>query len=285
MVVQFKKFYRQKPAHSVCSWLLSFAVGIFILIQLVPIYFVLTNSLKTKSEYIQSVYNLPSSINLENYIKLINEYNFPQMFVNSMILTVVSVFLCGYLGAMAAFAVGKFNFKGRNLVSVFILPLMAIPSVVLLIPLFVLFSKLGMTNSFIPTILIYVGLILPFTINMLSSFMTSVPNSLLEAVMIDGGGFFKMFNQVVFPLIVPGFSAASIVNGMWIWNELLIAFVFLQDESKRTLIIGLTSLQGLFNLDVPLLMAGAAITSLPIILLYLLSQKWFIRGLTAGGAK
>lgn len=207
------------------------------------------------------------------------------MFVNSMILTVASVLICGYLGTMAAFAVGKFEFKGRKLISLLILPLMSIPSVVLLIPLFVLFSKLGLTNSFLPTILIYVGLILPFTINILSSFMTSISNSLLEAAMIDGCGFFKMFNSIVLPLIVPGFSAASIVNGMWIWNELLIAFVFLQDESKRTLIIGLTSLQGLFNLDVPLLMAGAAITSLPIILLYLLSQKWFIRGLTTGGEK
>ena len=128
-------------------------------------------------------------------------------------------------------------------------------------------------------------MILPFTVNMLSSFMTAVPNSLLEEVMIDGGGFFKMFNRVVLPRIAPGLSAASIVNGMWIWNELLIAFVFLQDESKRTLIIGLTSLQGLFNLDVPLLMAGAALTSVPVIALYLLSQKWFIRGLTAGGEK
>lgn len=283
--MQIREKVRKKTGHSLSAWLLSAGVALFIVVELVPIYFVLTNSLKTKPEYLESVYRLPVSLNLENYAKLIQEYDFPQMFVNSMILTVASVLICGYLGTMAAFAVGKFEFKGRKLISLLILPLMSIPSVVLLIPLFVLFSKLGLTNSFLPTILIYVGLILPFTINILSSFMTSISNSLLEAAMIDGCGFFKMFNSIVLPLIVPGFSAASIVNGMWIWNELLIAFVFLQDESKRTLIIGLTSLQGLFNLDVPLLMAGAAITSLPIILLYLLSQKWFIRGLTTGGEK
>lgn len=283
--MQIREKVRKKTGHSLSAWLLSAGVALFIVVELVPIYFVITNSLKTKPEYLESVYRLPVSLNLENYAKLIQEYDFPQMFVNSMILTVASVLICGYLGTMAAFAVGKFEFKGRKLISLLILPLMSIPSVVLLIPLFVLFSKLGLTNSFLPTILIYVGLILPFTINILSSFMTSISNSLLEAAMIDGCGFFKMFNSIVLPLIVPGFSAASIVNGMWIWNELLIAFVFLQDESKRTLIIGLTSLQGLFNLDVPLLMAGAAITSLPIILLYLLSQKWFIRGLTTGGEK
>lgn len=271
--------------HPAGSYFLSAAVAAVIAIQLIPVYFVLTNSLKEKDDYLKSVYNLPHTLHFDNYLKLLNEYNFPQMFINSLFLTVVSVAVCAYLGSMAAFAVGKFQFKGRALVSALIMPLMSVPAVVLLIPLFVLFSKLNLTNSFLPTILIYVGLILPFTVNILSSFMSSIPNSLLEAAMIDGSGFLKIFHRIVLPLIAPGLSAASIVNGMWIWNELLIAFVFLQDESKRTLIIGLTSLQGLFNLDVPLLMAGAAVTSFPVIILYLLSQKWFIRGLTVGGEK
>mgnify|MGYP001622881803 CR=1 FL=1 len=281
--MKIKKIVRKK--HSAKAWIASVAVFIFLVIDLLPLYFVAVNSLKDKEGYLQNVYNLPSEIHLENYAKLLSEYDFPRMFFNSLVLTVLTVVICGYLGTMASFAVGKFRFRGRKLVELLILPLMSIPSVVLLIPLFVLFSKIGMTNSFLPTILIYVGLLMPFTINMLTSFMSSISNSLLEAAMLDGSGFFKMFNHIVLPLVAPGLSAASIVNAMWIWNELLIAFVFLQDEGKRTLIIGLTSLQGLFNLDVPLLMSGAAVTSLPVIILYLLSQKWFIRGLTVGGVK
>lgn len=276
---------RRKNKHSRGAWAASAAVAVFLAVDLLPLYFVVVNSFKSKPEYLKSVYNLPLKLDLGNYTKLLEEYNFPGMFLNSLFLTVLSILICGYLGTMAAFAVGKLRFRGRKLVALLILPLMSIPSVVLLIPLFVLFSKVGFTNSFLPVILIYVGLLLPFTINMLASFMSSIPNSLLEAAMIDGSGFFKMFHHIVLPLIAPGLSAASIVNAMWIWNELLIAFVFLQDEGKRTLIIGLTSLQGLFNLDVPLLMAGAMITSLPVIVLYLASQKWFIRGLTVGGVK
>lgn len=272
---------RRTPA----TWILSALTGLFVLLQLVPVYFVLTNSMKGKAEYLTNVYSLPAQPTFENYVKLLGEYNFPQMFLNSILLTVCSVFLCAYLGAMAAFAVGKFRFRGRTLVANCIMPLMSVPGVVLLIPLFVLFSEFGLTNSFLPTILIYVGLILPFTINMLSSFMSAVPVSLLEAARIDGCGFLKMFHKIVLPLVSPGISAASIVNAMWIWNELMIAFVFLQDEAKRTLMVGLTSLQGFFNLDVPLLMAGAALASLPVIFLYIISQKWFIRGLTAGGVK
>lgn len=281
----FSILLRKKTGHSLAAWLLSLLVLAFILIQLVPLYFLLSNSLKTREDYLISTFSLPGKIYLGNYSKILGEYNFPNLFINSLFLTVISILVCGYLGTLAAFAVGKFNFKGRNIINVLILPLMSIPGVVLLIPLFVFFSKLHMTNSLWTVAFIYIGLILPFTMNILSSFMSSVPTSLLEASMLDGCGFFKMFNRIVFPLIAPGFSAASIVNAMWIWNELLIVSVFVQDDSKRTVILGLTSLQGLYNVDVPLMLAGAAVTTIPIIILFLVSQKWFIQGLSMGGEK
>ena len=282
---EFSILLRKKTGHSLGAWILSLCVLAFILVQLVPLYFLISNSLKTREDYLISTFALPSTVFWGNYSKIIGEYNFPRLFLNSLFLTVVSVLVCGYLGTLAAFAVGKFNFKGRNIVNIFILPLMSIPGVVLLIPLFVFFSKLHLTNSLWTVAFIYIGLILPFTINILSSFMTSVPTSLLEASMLDGCGFFKMFNTIVFPLIAPGFSAASIVNAMWIWNELLIVSVFTQDDAKRTVILGLTSLQGLYNVDVPLLLAGAAVTTIPILILYFVSQKWFIQGLSMGGEK
>ena len=103
--------------------------------------------------------------------------------------------------------------------------------------------------------------------------------------MIDGCGFWQMFHRIILPLLTPALSATTIVGAMWLWNEMLIAFIFLQDEAKRTLVVSLTSMQGLFQLDVPLLMAGATITTVPVILIFVLGQKWFIKGLTAGGIK
>lgn len=276
---------KRATGHSAGAWLLSLLVLAFILVQLTPLYFMISNSIKTKEAYLQNAYNLPAHAYFGNYAKIITEFDFPRMFSNSFFLTIVSVLICGYLGALAAFAAGKFNFRGRSLVNIMILPLMSIPGVVLLIPLFVFFSKLHMIDSLWTVALIYIGLILPFTVNILSSFMSSVPNSLIEASLMDGCGFFRTFNRIVFPLVAPGFSAAAIVNAMWIWNELLIVSVFTQSDAKRTLILGLISLQGRFSVDIPLLMAGAAVSSIPIILLYLLSQKWFIRGLVVGGEK
>ena len=204
-------FIRHKTGHSLGAWLSSLFVLVFIIIQLVPLFFVASNSMKTKDAYLESVYALPDDPYWGNYEKLLTEYNFPQMFKNSIFLTLVSVLVTGYLGAMAAFAVSKFSFKGRGLINILILPLMSIPGVILLIPLFVLFSAFKMTNSLWVVVIIYIGLLLPFTMNILSSFMNSVPSSLLEASMLDGCGFLRMFNKIVFPLVIPGFSAASIV--------------------------------------------------------------------------
>lgn len=274
-----------KRRRNIIKWMLSAGVAIFVFVDLIPIFFTVVTSFKSKDEYVYNIFSLPEHWSLENYTNLFEAYDVPQMFLNSLTVTVIPIFFIVYLGAMAAFAIGKFEFKGRKIFANMIFPLMSIPSVVMLFPLFRLFSKLNMTNKFISVVIIYIGLILPFILNMLTSFMSSISSSYLEAAMIDGCGFWQMFHRIILPLLAPALSATTIVGAMWLWNEMLIAFIFLQDEAKRTLVVGLTSMQGLFQLDVPLLMAGATITTVPVILIFVFGQKWFIRGLTAGGVK
>lgn len=274
-----------KRRKTIIKWFLSIGVAAFVFVDLIPIFFTVLTSFKTREEYVYNIFSLPQSWSLENYVNLFEAYDVPRMFLSSVIVTLIPIIFIVYFGAMAAFAIGKFNFKGRKIFANMIFPLMSIPSVVMLFPLFRLFSKLHMTNKFISVILIYIGLILPFILNMLTSFMSSVSSSYLEAAMMDGCGFWQMFHRIVLPLLAPALSATTIVGAMWLWNEMLIAFIFLQDEAKRTLVVGLTSMQGLFQLDVPLLMAGATITTIPVIIIFVLGQKWFVRGLTAGGIK
>lgn len=274
-----------KRRQRMVKWLLSAGVAVFIFVDLIPIFFTVITSFKSRDEYVYNVFSIPERWSLENYANLFEAYDVPQMFLSSLTVTVIPIFFIVYFGAMAAFAIGKFEFKGRRIFANMIFPLMSIPSVVMLFPLFRLFSKLNMTNKFGSVIVIYIGLILPFILNMLTSFMSSISSSYLEAAMIDGCGFWQMFHRIILPLLAPALSATTIVGAMWLWNEMLIAFIFLQDEAKRTLVVGLTSMQGLFQLDVPLLMAGATITTVPVILIFVFGQKWFIRGLTAGGVK
>jgi ABC-type glycerol-3-phosphate transport system permease component len=164
-------------------------------------------------------------------------------------------------------------------------PLMAIPAIVMFLPLFVMMKNIMLVDQYPAPILIYIGLIIPFSVFLISSFMNSIPNEIIESARIDGCSDIKIFHRIILPLLSPAISTAVIVNGMWIWNELLIAYIFLQSESKKTLIVKLMTLQGLHDMNIPLVMAGATVVSIPIIFAYIVSQRWFISGLVQGSIK
>jgi ABC-type glycerol-3-phosphate transport system permease component len=270
---------------STSAVLIILILTVVAVVGLGPIYYLIITSLKSRSEYLFNIFGLPQKITLENFRRVVFEYNFPRMFMNSLLLTLCSVLIGTYLAALSAYAFGKMQFLGKNAFFNLIIPLMSIPPIVMVIPLFVLMTKMKMVNNFPAPILIYVGLIIPFSIYLITSFMNSIPDTIIEAARIDGCSNMGIFHRIVLPLSVPALTTVIIVNGMWIWNELLIAFIFLQSEEKRTLMVGLTSLQGLFNVDIPLMMAGATIVTIPLLIIYIVSQRWFIRGLVQGAIK
>jgi ABC-type glycerol-3-phosphate transport system permease component len=165
------------------------------------------------------------------------------------------------------------------------LPLMVIPPVVLLVPQYKMMSAIGLVGSPLSVIVIYVGIMLPFTVYLLRNFFAALPDELLEAALLDGCGTFTMFWRVVLPLSGPALMTAGVVNFVFAWNELLIALVFLQNETSRTLVVGLTVFQSRFSLDVPVLMAGLTIATIPVLLVYLFGQRFLVRGLLAGSGK
>jgi ABC-type glycerol-3-phosphate transport system permease component len=162
---------------------------------------------------------------------------------------------------------------------------MVVPPVVLLVPLFVFGVKLGWISTFRLVILIYVGLMLPFSIYMLTNFFRTIPRSLIEAAVCDGASSWSVFRRIVLPLSAAPLVTLAIVNLLWVWNELLIALVFLQDDSKKTLMVGITGFQSRYSLDVPAIMAGLTLATLPIVTLYVFGQRFFVRGLVSGAVK
>ena len=258
---------------------------ILTVVDIFPMYYMISSSFKTRTEYLSNIIGFPKTFILDNYKKVLFDFNFPLMFFNSLLLTGVSVFIGIYLSALAAFAFGKMKFRGRNFLFNLIIPLMSIPAIVMFLPLFLMMKRVNLIDQYPAPIIIYVGLIIPFSVFMITSFMDSIPNELLEAARIDGCSNIGIFHRIVLPLLSPALSTAAIVNGMWIWNELLIAFIFLQSEGKKTLVVKLTTLQGLYDMNIPLVMAGATIVSIPIIIAYIISQRWFIRGLIQGSIK
>ena len=163
--------------------------------------------------------------------------------------------------------------------------MMSVPPVAMLIPLFRTVVKLGMVNTLGSVIFIYRGLCLPMTVYMIRNFLLSVPDAILEAARIDGCSRFRSLFSIVLPLSVPAIITSGLVNLVWAWNELMVALVFLQKEHLRTLIVGTTIFKSRYSLNVPVIMAGLVVVTLPMIIVYIFGQKKLVQGLMSGAVK
>jgi ABC-type glycerol-3-phosphate transport system permease component len=250
-----------------------------------PVYYMVETSLKTRQAWTADQFGLPIPPTLDNYVTLLEDGRIPVWFMNSVLVTSASVVAATVIATLAAFAIARLRFRGRTFLLRLLIAFMVIPPAVLILPLFLGFQPLGLTNTYQGVILIYTGMLIPFSVYMLSSFFRTLPAELFEAARIDGASTLRILRSIVVPLSGPGFVTLIVVNAMWVWNELLIALVFLQDDQKRTLMAGLTTLRGRFAVNEPLVMAGMFLGVLPILLLFLFGQRFFVRGLVAGAVK
>jgi ABC-type glycerol-3-phosphate transport system permease component len=256
------------------------------ILTLFPLYFMITNSLKVQDEFFGNLLGLPQNPILDNFTKILQHPNLGRWFVNSIVLTGGAVVLSTGIAILAAYAFAQMRFPGRDLLFNLITPLMVIPPIVMVIPMFVLFRQLRLVNNLGGPLIIYAGLMLPFTIFLLRNFFITIPQEIKDAALIDGATEFQVLTKIYLPLSKPALVTSIVVNAVWVWNELLIALVFLQTEQLRTLIVGITtSLQKRFTLDVPSLMAGLAVATIPMIILYIIGQNALVRGLVAGHEK
>jgi ABC-type glycerol-3-phosphate transport system permease component len=255
------------------------------ILTLYPVYFMLSTAFKTRNQYLHNPYAFPWPLSLGNFSGAVHGATFLLWFKNSAILTLGSVLLSTICAALAAYAIARMEFRGRNVLFALSTALMVVPPVVMLMPLFILFTNLNLVSTYQGVILIYAGLTLPFSIYMLTNFFRSIPHELLESAVTDGARNFAVLWRIVLPLSAPALVTLIVVNGLWVWNELLIALVFLPSDNLKTLMVGVTVFQNKYNLDVPVTMAGMLLASVPMLLVYLFGQRFFIRGLTAGAVK
>ena len=252
---------------------------------LFPLYFMVVNAFKTRDQYLLDPLGLPVPFTLQNFIDAFAGKDFLSWFANSVILSVTTVIITGIIALLAAYAFAKMKFAGRDPLFRMIVPLMSVSPVAMLIPLFKFVSAIGLVNTLSSVILIYCGLCLPLTVYMMRNFLLSVPDSLLEAARIDGCSRFGILLHIIAPLSIPSIITSGLVNLVWAWNELLIALVFLQKESLRTLIVGTTIFKSRYTLNVPVIMAGLVVVTIPMIIVYIFGQKRLVQGLMAGAVK
>jgi raffinose/stachyose/melibiose transport system permease protein len=254
-------------------------------VSLYPVWFIVQTALKTNASYTVNPTGLPGKPTLQNFIDVFKVMPFAHWTLNSALVALVSVVAATLISLLAAYAVAFGRFAGARAFFNVNIGLMALPPVALVVPLFTVMVNAGLINTLPSVMLIYTGLMIPFSVFFLVNFMRELPYELIEAATIDGASPGRLLGLIVMPLSASTTFTLVIVNAIWVWNELLFALVFLQNSSERTVMAGLTLFQGRYVTNEPLVMAGAFFSMVPLLLLYLAGQRFFVRGLTAGMGK
>ncbi|MFJ5676568.1 carbohydrate ABC transporter permease [Streptomyces sp. NPDC093097] len=263
------------------------AVGLaFSALMAFPLYWMLLTAFRPATEiHADPPHFWPDHLTLEHFRRALGTPTFWDNVRASVLIGVGTVLVSLLVGTLAAFALARFSFAGRKALVLVILGVQMIPLAGLIIPVYLLLSDAGLTDSLTGVVLTYLVFTLPFTVWLLRGFIAAVPVELEEAAMTDGCTRLGAFRRVVLPLLAPGLVATSIYALVQAWNEYVLAYVLLSSNDKQTLSIWLMSFQTSFGTDYGGLMAGATLTALPVAVFFALVQRRIAAGLTTGAVK
>jgi len=254
------------------------------LLALIPIVWLVLGSFKTPAELSKRPPTLlPESWGLSNYTEAMTRFNFPSYLTNSVIVTVAATLLTLAINSMAAYALAKYNFRGKNGLFLLTLATIMIPLQVILLPVYQVVASLGMVNTLW-------GLIIPAAatptgVFILRQYMLSIPDELIEAARVDGAGEFRIFFRIVLPMCRPALAVVAILSIMWRWNDFLWPLVVAQSEAVYTLPVALARFTAEETVPFNLIIAMSVVTVLPVIICFLYFQRQIVTGIANTGIK
>jgi multiple sugar transport system permease protein len=267
------------------KWAAYIILTVGALMMLVPFFQMITTSLmKPGDELTLPPKFIPYPIEWTNYYKVWVEVNFLRYSLNSLLITVLDVIGMVASCAIVAYGLAFFQFKGRNLIFLAMLGTMMLPSQVTMIPTYFIWKEFGMLNTYHP---LYLRSFLggAFGIFLLHQFYKTLPKELYDAAWVDGANPWKIFYQIYLPLTIPALSALAVFTFMSSWNNTLEPLIYLQDKKLYTLPLGLLFLRNEVDNKMTLIMAGSVITVLPVIIVFLFAQRYFVQGIATSGLK
>lgn len=259
---------------------------ILALFVLVPVLWMVSTAFKTETQtYSPNPIWIPSPITWDSFRKFFGIYNFGTMTLNSLITCLGAMLICTACSCLAGYGLTRFEFKGKGTFLGFLLVTQMFPSVMLVVPFYSMLTKYHLTNSLVGLIIVYAATNIAFSTWMMVSYFKSIPTDLDEAARMDGASSFMIFWKIVLPLTIPGIAAVAIfilING---WNEYMYSSVLISVDELKTLTVGIVSLNTQTQVHWNDMMAASSFSCLPLMILFLCFQKYFIAGMTSGAVK
>ena len=255
-------------------------------VYLIPLYFMVITAFKTNKELIFTPLALPNSfLYVQNFVQAWKSVKLGQAYLNTFFVATTAVVLRIIFSSMAAFTLGKRESKLHSVLYVLFLCGIMIPLYSILMPLVQQIKNLGLMNSRMGIVVVYIGMGMPFAIFMLTGFVRTIPNELLEAATIDGCGVYRMFWVIIFPLMKTSVATLFLLDFLAIWNDFLLPMLMLSSVEKRTVTLAMYNFYGEYGSRLGLAFAGYTIAILPVVLLFILLQKYIVSGIMVGAVK
>lgn len=259
---------------------------LLVILWVVPIFTLVATAIKSKSDFYSgiSLFQLPEHIAWDNFVNAITKGRLLTYMKNDLIVSCLKVPLGIFVESLAAFALTRLAMRNRTGVFIFFLIGMMLPMQTALVPINVIFSKLGLLNSYFGLFYVYVGFGISFGILILRGFFNGIPKDIDEAAYIDGCNKWQLFSRIILPIAKPAIATLVITDFLSTWNEYLLASVIINDNAKKTVPVGIMTFVGEHGTDYGYLCAGVLLSVIPVIIVYLIFQRHFVEGM-AGAVK
>lgn len=274
--------FRKTPGFRIFFWVFTILIGGFLFL---PLLWMINTALKPSAETFTLNF-FTGTRTLENIIHIVTDEKIMRFLRNSLLVSFGSSLMATVVSAFAAYSFSKFRYRGRKLVMGMFMMSQAFPQAILLLSIYILMQKTGLLGSYWALVISYVVFTLPVGTWTLKSYFDQLPDSLIESARIDGAGNLKIMFQIVFPITVPGMISIAIYGFVWSWNDLLYSMTLVTDTAKRTLASGLVmTFLGEASTNWGYMMAASIVAAVPVTIIFVFLQRYFIQGLTAGAVK
>jgi len=262
-------------------------MAFFLVLVVAPVYWITVTAFK-KSNEILDLLNMsyfPREPIITNFFELFKQYDYGTLLTNSLVVSVVAALVVTVFAMFGGYAMARFDFKGKNAVVLFFLITQMIPGILVLIPVYEAYSKMGLTNTLTGLIIYYIAGNLPFCVITMRSFFERIPVSLEEAAKVDGCSRLQALFKVILPIMLPSIIAVFVFGFIGGWNELIAGTIFISKMDLWTIPVGLKTLIGKYNVEWGLMCAGGVMALIPTAIMFAFMQKYVVDGLTAGAVK